>query len=187
MAIYINKGWKYLGIAAVVAIVFTVYYILTTGYHINEFKALPQQLAALFGEGRVLIDQKQYDVGRFGMWMMALRKVFVSWGSLIFGVGPAANFGRKYPLHNEYVAMWFEFGLIGLALMIGYIVTTVKMLSKSGNRLLLTSFTIAFLDMMGNSSLHIAPTAFLIIIVCGLIERERLNQGGMGTPEPTKS
>jgi len=174
MAIYINKGWKYFAIAAIGAVLFAAWYIVGTGAHLDEFKALPVQLSEFLRTGDVTVNPNQHDLGRFGMWLVALGKIFSSWHACLLGSGPAAFYGRKYPLHNEYVAIWFEFGLVGLALMVSYIVTTVKAAIHSHNRLLLTSFAIACLDMTGNSSFHIAPTAFLAIIVAALIERERL-------------
>jgi hypothetical protein len=173
LAVYFRLGWKYAVLAIVVAIGFAAYYIVGMGVHLEEFKALPQQITELIQKGEISVDSGQHDLGRFGMWMVALGKLFTSWESVIFGFGPGATFGRRYPLHNEYMSMWFEFGLVGLTLMAGYIVTTIKGLVRAANPVLLTSFAIACLDMMGNYPMQIAPTAFLIIIVCGLIERER--------------
>ena len=48
-----------------------------------------------------------------------------------------------------------------------------KILSIFLALVLLTSFLIICLDMIGNFPAEIASTAFMIIIVCGLIERER--------------
>ena len=109
------------------------------------------------------------------MWLTALGKLITSWPAMIFGFGPGAHWGKAYNLHNDYMSMWFSFGLVGLTMMIGYIYTTIRQLAKSKNMILLTSFIIICLDMTGNFPIHIATTAFLIIIICGLIERERLN------------
>jgi hypothetical protein len=180
VAIYYNKGWKYIGVAILLAIGYGVYYVVGKGVHLSGFIALPQQLGQFFSEGQITVDPDRHDLGRFAMWMVALGKLLTSFSSFLFGFGPGATFGRKYPLHNEYMSMWFEFGLVGLTLLVGYIATTVKAMARSKNRVLFTSFAIACLDMTGNYPIQIAPTAFLILIVVGLIERERMSASTAG-------
>src|SRR5208283_1462407 len=96
-----------------------------------------------------------------------------SWEKIIFGRGIGAFWGKIYPLHNEYIQVVFELGLIGLTLMLGYIITTLRYLWKSKNIILLASFAAACIDMGANYSMHIATTAFLICIIAGLIERKK--------------
>ena len=117
----------------------------------------------------------QIDLTRIAMWKLALSKVFSSWVHAVFGFGPGAGWGRKYPLHNEYVACLFNYGIIGLSLLAGYIISTVKDLMKyrRRNRILFAAFAVILVNMLGNHPLHLAPSAMLIIVVAGLIERKR--------------
>lgn len=122
-----------------------------------------------------------YSSDRFGMWKGALKEIFKSWQTIIFGYGPGAKWG-VCPLHNEYLQAWHQFGLTGLFLIIGFIISLSRyyinlkiMLTKKGN-MLLASFIVICINMIGNYPLHLAPSAFLIIIVVGLMQRERIKQ-----------
>ena len=156
-----------------VAVAFTACYVLITGNHLNEFTALPGQLHEFLTTGKFTVDPFKSDVGRFAMWMMALSQLITGWFFMIFGFGPGAFWGREYSMHGQYISVWFQFGLVGLGLMAGYIYTTIRFLAKRKSLILLTSFVIICLDMIGNFPVEIASTAFLIIVICGLIERER--------------
>jgi len=172
-----KKLWKRLvamSIASKIAIIFAVCYVYTTGNHLNEFQALPGQLSEFLSTGKITTDPFQGDVGRFAMWMMAISKLSAHWAMMVFGYGPGAYWGREYPIHGEYVSVLFQYGLIGLVIVLGYICSTGKFLLKNGDKILATSFLIICLDCIGNFPMQIATTAFLIIIILGLIERERL-------------
>ncbi len=165
----------YLSLTVKAAVAYAAIYILSTGYHMNEFQALPAQLLEFWNTGKITLDPFQGDVGRFSMWMTALSKLSVSWNLMLFGYGPAAFWGREYPIHSQYISVWFQFGLIGVALMAGYIVSSYRVLSKKKELILLTSLVIISLDMVANFSGEIAVTGFMITVICGLIERKRLN------------
>jgi hypothetical protein len=168
--------WKRMvawSLAVKIAVAFAAAYVLITGNHLNEFQALPGQLRELIATGRITVNPFESDVGRFAMWMMAFSELIKSWVYMVFGFGPGALWGREYPIHAEYMSVWFQFGLVGLGLMLGYIFTTGRYLWKNNKLILLTSFIIICLDMVGNFPAEIASTAFMMIIVCGLIERER--------------
>jgi uncharacterized protein YjeT (DUF2065 family) len=174
MAIYINRGWKFIALALLAGFAMCYYYIVIQGIHLVEFQRLPKQLSELWNTGTTFVQSTpDGDLGRFGMWLVALGKLVSSWVRFIFGFGPSADWGKVYPLHSEYMTVFFEFGLIGLTLLLGYIFTTARYLIKSKSVLLGSCFAIACLDITGTYNLHIAPIAFLIIIICGLIERER--------------
>jgi len=172
--------WKRLvslSAAMKIAVIFTACYVLYTGNHLNEFTDLPGQLKEFLTTGTITVDPFQKDVGRFAMWMMALSQLFKSWAFTVFGFGPGAFWGREYPIHGQYISVWFHFGLVGLGLMAGYILTTYRFLAARKELILLTSLVILCLDMVGNFPLEIAITAFLAIIIAGLIERKRLKDG----------
>jgi hypothetical protein len=109
---------------------------------------------------------------------------WVDWGNVIaiimphplaatFGMGPGAYWGKPYPMHNEWLECFYQFGVIGFGIMAGYAANIFR-----GNRLLFSAFLIAAINMFGNYSLHLAPSAFLIILIAGLIERERIVRNG---------
>jgi hypothetical protein len=155
------------------------YFTYGQGTHAWEFHALPGQLRELWTTGEIFIDPRKSDMGRFGMILAGFSKLIKSWSLMILGYGPAASWGRPYPIHCEYMSTWFQYGLIGLGLMFGYIVTTFRFLSRGGHLILMGAFLIICIDMIGNFSLEVASTGFMIIIIAGLIERKRLNQGGL--------
>ncbi|HSW65033.1 MAG TPA: hypothetical protein VLH56_17240 [Dissulfurispiraceae bacterium] len=161
-----------------VATAYAAAYILTTGYHLNEFQALPGQLREMWETGKITLSPIQGDIGRFAMWMTAISQLLSSWPAMIFGFGPAAAWGREYPIHGQYVSVWFQYGLIGLTLMLGYICSTIWFLNKGKHVILLTAVIIICLDMVANFPAEIATTSFMMLVICGLIERERL-RGGM--------
>lgn len=168
------KGWFYIGGGVVAALVYGISYVLITGNHLGDFTVFPQQLKELAETGGIQTEAGIQDLGRFGMWLMALGKLTQTWFGAVIGFGPNAYWGRSYPLHNEYMTIWFEFGLIGLGLVFAYIYTSIKFLLKTKNNVLLTSLIILCLDMVANFPMEIASTAFMAIIIIGLIERERL-------------
>jgi hypothetical protein len=170
--------WKRLIALSVVSKICVAYaaaYILTTGYHLNEFQALPGQLREFWDTGKFTLNPFLGDVGRFAMWMTAFSQLITKWYTVVLGFGPASAWGRDYPIHGQYFSVWFQFGIIGLGLMLGYIYTTYRFLSKEKHLILLTSFVIICLDMIANFPGQIAPTAFLMVVIGGLIERKRLN------------
>lgn len=111
--------------------------------------------------------------GRGDIWMSAIQKIqeqpFVN---LIFGRGNGAPYSRAYPMHSEWLTMLYQYGLVGVALLSGYVVTISRK-----NKVLFTAFIIAAINMLGNYPLHLAPSAFLIVMIAGLIERERGDDG----------
>jgi hypothetical protein len=106
-------------------------------------------------------------------WAAALKQLTVHPLVIIFGMGPGAGWGKVYPMHNEWLQGLHQFGLIGLTFMAGYVITIYRC-----NRILFTAFMIAVVNMFGNYSLHLSPSAFLIIVIAGLIERERRISSG---------
>ena len=170
----LKHGLLYVLLSIVSAVGFAAGYILITGNHVNDFVLLGRQFEELRLTGGIITDSSPGDVGRFGMWVTAAWYLVHDWFALVFGFGPGAGWGKPYPLHSEYVSMWFQFGIVGIGILISYIVRTAKFLWESGDSVLLSAFAIICLDMVGNFPVEVASTAFLIIIVCGLIERDRI-------------
>jgi len=105
---------------------------------------------------------------RVGMWIDGIQKITHSWESILFGFGPGIQWKAGDQLHNEYLMTVWNYGLIGLTFLIGFIVTIHRQ-----NRWLFTAFIILCVDMIGNHALHTTPTALLAVVIIVLIERER--------------
>jgi len=164
-----------LSLISKVCVLYIMGYVLLTGNHLWEFQELPGQIRQFISTGNFQPDPFRDDIGRFQMWMMATSNLLHSWNLMVFGFGPAAAWGRNYPIHGQYISVWFHYGLVGLFFMLGYIVTTWRYLAKKKELALLTAFLIMCLDMVGNFPAGIATTAFMMIVICGLIERKRIN------------
>jgi len=107
---------------------------------------------------------------RFDFWLVAWNQISQTWQGLLLGIGPGAPWGSNFPLHNEWITLFWHFGIIGSVLAVGYLITIYRK-----NRMLLSAFIIACIGAMGTYPMHLAPSAFLILIIIGLIEREKHN------------
>lgn len=131
------------------------------------------------------VDQLPADMPRQNMWWIAIASFIESPWSIFFGHGPGAAWGKQYPLHSEWVAALFHFGIVGVGLVLYYITETFRKAWQSAGEsraILLSSFVIIIVNMVGNSALHFAPSAFLIVIVCALLERSTSWQGKTSRP-----
>jgi hypothetical protein len=140
---------------------FTVFYLAVMTIIIGLFAGW----YALFQHTSITENQRWQD------WMAVIEQVRFNLFSLFCGFGPGAGWGKPYPMHNEWLQCLHQYGLIGLSLLVGYVATAYR-----GNKILFTAFVIAMINMFGNYSLHLAPSAFLIIIIVGLMEREKYNE-----------
>jgi O-antigen ligase len=170
---YSDRGWKAVAIGFLASLIYVTIYALTS-YHAANIMAAPAQFHGLISNGYA--DPMGDNEGRFWKWMTAASLIFQSPETIIFGSGPGAFWGRKYPLHNEYIQCWFELGLVGLILMLGYVISTIKFLIKSKDMVLLSVFAIICIDAGANYPMHIATTAFLVCIIAGLIERKQIQR-----------
>ena len=113
------------------------------------------------------IGRTGYDLDRYDMWIYVWRALTSSPWFFVFGFGPGALWIRPYPLHSEWVTMIYQYGMTGLCLM-GLFIAKIPRTSIY----LFPAAVIIFVNMLGNSALHYAPSAFLILIILGLLERE---------------
>jgi len=92
------------------------------------------------------------------------------WGFFDYIFGQGAGYSvLKYPLHSDIITIFFWFGILGLILSFGFIRSII-----SSNKILMASMCAALFNMSGNYPASLAPIAFLILIVFGLMEKERL-------------
>jgi len=110
-----------------------------------------------------------YYFPRFQFWLKTVDTID-SIPKIIFGIGPAAPkvWGVNAPMHNDWLTLFYQYGFIGLSFFIGYIVTLYR-----GNKMLFSAFIIFLVNMIGNYPVHLAPSAFLIVIIAGLLQREK--------------
>ena len=75
--------------------------------------------------------------------------------------------------HNEYLQVYFELGLIGLLLLLGYFIDLFRrfLRFKTPQTILLFScITVLLINSLGMFPMQVAPTAFLAITYIGLLE-----------------
>jgi len=137
-------GWKGAGVAVIPAI---AYYLV--------FK-LPVHSVSLGA--------------RLDYWTDALGKISNSWQTLLFGVGPGVYWQFQNELHSEPAYLIFNLGIIGLAIMAAYI---FRSFTQCNDRRLQAALLAVVVDSFGNHVMHTAPTALLVIIILGLIDREK--------------
>lgn len=160
--------------SVLVCIGYAATYILMTGNHASEFLDVFAQFEQLREHGDILTNTAPGDLGRLGMWMLAGWRLAHDGFGFVFGFGPGAFWGRAYPVHSDYVSIFFQFGLVGFSMVAGYIVLTLRRLFKTGDSVLFASFFIICFDMMANFPMEVSSTAFMAIVIAGLIERDRL-------------
>ena len=89
--------------------------------------------------------------------------------TLIFGWGPGVTWKPGNMLHSEYANTFFNYGLIGVLLMLAYFVSTTI---KAENRYLQAAVLIIAVNIIGNHAFHLVSTATLALVVFALNERE---------------
>lgn len=105
---------------------------------------------------------------RFGYWRSALENMAIWPISYLTGMGPGVGFRHEWPLHNEWMTIFYRYGAVGLACAVGYVFTAYR-----DNRILFAALVAASVNAIGNYPLHLAPSVFLLMIVMGLMEREK--------------
>lgn len=111
---------------------------------------------------------------RWTWWGNITTQTMSTWQTAIFGFGPGAGWGHTFPMHNEWVAMFYQFGAVGLGFAMLYIIhiPLPNKISSTEYKMLFAALVAAAVNCIGNHPLHLAPSAFLILIVMGLIERK---------------
>jgi hypothetical protein len=118
----------------------------------------------IWADGSVFVSE------RYQFWMEALRNYRLDTVHLLIGHGPGISWGKQWHLHNDWLQLFWQFGMTGIYIIIGYVLNIYR-----GNRILFAAFVAVCINMIGNFPVHLAPSAFLIIMILGLIEREKEN------------
>ncbi len=111
----------------------------------------------------IIFKTPQTLLMRFDYWKDAIFKISNSLETFIFGVGPGIFWKTDNMLHSEYLYALWNFGIIGVGLLLIYIFSR-----DTSNRLLFPAFLVILVDGVGNHLMHTAPTAMLSVIVLGL-------------------
>lgn len=120
------------------------------------------------------IENNLFGNKRFVYWIITLENLWSDKIALLFGYGPRKflPLSVKGPLHNEWLQGLYYYGLIGMSFIGIYVVTIFKK-----NKFLFVAFIIACINAIGNYPMHLASSAALILIIMGLIQREKENYG----------
>ena len=112
--------------------------------------------------------QKLDSVGaRWKLWSSALVQIFQDSQYVFFGFGPGKFTGYRFHIHNDWVEIWFRYGIIAVGFGVWYLKSALKTASP-----ILGATLIAFaVNSFGSFPIHRAPCAFLLLIVMALIAR----------------
>lgn len=111
-------------------------------------------------------DFKIFTVNaRYVWWMDVIKRTAYP----IWGMGPGTFTGYNFPIHSEWVELFYRYGLVGVSLAVAYMVSIFNT-----NRVLSTALVIAAVNCLGNYPMRLAPSAILIVVIMGLLERENV-------------
>ena len=177
---FFRKRWVYL----IPVIVLALWFSLTTTavvaavcgvvVYFRKAWALLAALVVVIGYNGFIDPSRAFQAdARLELWAYSAGEVLSSFKSFLFGVGPDYTFHytkgfESYSPHNAYVTVLLHYGVVGLCLVAGFIATVYR-----GNRLLFAAFIAAIVSCLGNPTIELAPSAFLVLIILGLLERER--------------
>lgn len=135
-----------------------------------------------------LLDANFFTNTRWEYWETAWNQITSGPFVLIFGHGIGAGWGQPFPLHNEWLQVWHQFGLVGFIILACYALSVWNLYDytrycslfanitdeqKQNTRVLFACLMAVFVNCLGNYPLHLAPSSFLIVVLAGLYERER--------------
>jgi len=109
---------------------------------------------------------------RWGFWLNIIKKICASPQSFIIGYGPGHPTGYNFPIHNEWLEMWFNYGAVSIFMAVIYIKNIYR-----EDKILLAGFAAFIVNSLANYGWHLAPSGFLILIIMGLLEKEK--HGGL--------
>lgn len=154
LLIYFGKK-KYIWVAVIGAVCFALF---ENWQIINEVHSIDKV-------GEVFLT------GRHTEWLQVWNQSTINWRQFMFGAGPGVISMTKSFVHSEYLGMLFQYGIVGVVLLSGYIATVDR-----SDRTLLSAFVIAAVDSAGFYPMHHPSTALEVVVIMGLLERERLEK-----------
>jgi len=122
-----------------------------------------------------LVDSNVWlENARFEWRLDNLGRIFGSPVTVLFGFGPGAHWGHSYLMHNEWLTLWFQYGLIGVFPVLAWFVWKIAIVIKSDVicRMVGAALAIVAVNALGNHPFHIPTTAMLALVIMSLAERE---------------
>lgn len=108
---------------------------------------------------------------RWEWWSMTVKKICTTWESILFGFGPGVKIGlsgsENHNLHNDWLHLWLNLGLFGIAFILAYIYNLKK------NRLFFTAFLIGCTCALTTQLMFVPVNALLMLCIMGLMERDK--------------
>ena len=115
---------------------------------------------ASLGVVHYFLTHEYWREERLNIWTQTIELCTLSWDRLLLGYGPGAQAFETNMIHNEYLNMLFQYGTVGLGLMVQFIRKIF-----TDDRLLNTSLLILLINMIPNHPFHEPTTAVLGITV----------------------
>jgi len=114
---------------------------------------------------------------RFEWWLWVWNNMQTRWEYMVFGLGQGAIWLYNYPIHNEFVEFFYNFGIVGMLFLVPFLLSVPRR-----NKRLYTAFIIFSITCMGTYPMHLAQHTFMIAMILGLLEREKLTCQSSPTP-----
>jgi hypothetical protein len=131
----------------------------------------------IFYEPLSLINDGGGMAWRFEIW----ERISHTWKHILLlgaGIGSFSMYFRAEHCHNEYINALFEGGVFVGILIIGYCMQFFRWALYRINRnniLLCTAIIIVAINCMGGYLFHIAPTAFISLLLMGMYDNGRIS------------
>lgn len=107
-------------------------------------------------------------VGRFDLWMQAAAPILSNPILFLLGCGPGSPLPYGSHLHNDFLEVWYYYGMIGFGFVAWYTIQTY--LKATGT--LKAAFLIIILFASTSLPTFLVPSAMLMAVIFGLCERE---------------
>lgn len=108
---------------------------------------------------------------RYEWWILSLKSIFSGWKPFLLGHGPLMRI-TKFPIHNEWISVFYQYGIGSVVLALSYIVRM-----RNQDRILFSALIIAAVNCLANYTLHLPPSGVLVMVIMGLLERNK--HGGL--------
>lgn len=108
----------------------------------------------------------KYGGTRLDNWLLVYERISSGLFSVLFGFGGGVDV-PMFPIHNEFINLWFMFGAIGVAVVCGFLATMPQK-----DKMLSASFFALLTDSLGFYSMRVPPVALLVLIMLGVMKKD---------------
>lgn len=130
-----KKNFKLRSIFPFVLVLVAIYFFIPLILQI-----LPDSVAQRFSYDMLFGSQDKMS-GREDIWKSTITFIFNNMGNFILGYGAGStNYVFSYATHNFFLQIIIELGVIGLILFIGFIISFIRFLWKTNNRISFSLF-----------------------------------------------